>query len=265
MFRDYLQRWNLVPDGEAIVTSTSQLLPVRADGAPAMLKVVTLNEEKRGGQLLEWWDGHGAARVLARADNAVLLERAEGRSLAQLVRGGEDDQASQILCAVTAQLHASRTLPPPALPTLVGWFQPLMEMGRMHGGVLWTAAEVAVGLLNCPREMVVLHGDLHHANILHFGPRGWLAIDPKGLIGERYFDYANLLCNPDFAVALRAGRLQRQIEVVAAAAHLQRGRLLAWVMAWAGLSVAFRLEDGLPTQEAFAFAETVAKMRATTS
>jgi streptomycin 6-kinase len=29
-----------------------------------------------------------------------------------------------------------------------------------------------------------------------FGARGWLAIDPKGLYGERGFDYANIFCNP---------------------------------------------------------------------
>ncbi len=37
------------------------------------------------------------------------------------------------------------------------------------------------------------------------GPRGWLAIDPKGLIGERGFEYANLFRNPDAEVALSAG------------------------------------------------------------
>jgi streptomycin 6-kinase len=40
-------------------------------------------------------------------------------------------------------------------------------------------------LLTTQREKVVLHGDMHHGNVLNFGSRGWLAIDPKGLIGER--------------------------------------------------------------------------------
>jgi streptomycin 6-kinase len=70
---------------------------------------------------------------------------------------------------------------------------------------------------------VPLHGDIQHGNILDFGSRGWLAIDPKGLIGERSFDYANLFCNPEAAVALAPRRLARQVDVVAEAAGLSSG------------------------------------------
>jgi streptomycin 6-kinase len=104
----------------------------------------------------------------------------------------------------------------------------------------------------------VLHGDMHHGNVLNFGSRGWLAIDPKGLIGERYFDYANILCNPDAEIATMPGRLSRQVRVVAEAAHLERNRLLAWVVAWAGLSAAFLVDDGLPPNDALAMVELAA-------
>jgi streptomycin 6-kinase len=114
----------------------------------------------------------------------------------------------------------------------------------MHGGILADCAATARELLASEREVAVLHGDIHHGNILDFGPRGWLAIDPKGLIGERGFDYANLFCNPDAAVALAPGRLAREVDVVAEAAGLERQRLLQWIMAYAGLSVAWFLEDG---------------------
>ena len=61
--------------------------------------------------------------------------------------------------------------------------------------ILARCADVARRLLAEPREVTVLHGDLHHDNVLH-GSRGWLAIDPKGLIGERTYEVANLLGNP---------------------------------------------------------------------
>ena len=70
-----------------------------------------------------------------------------------------------------------------------------------------------------------------------------LAIDPKALIGERYFDYANILCNPDAELAIASGRLRRQVNVIAKAARLDSTRLLTWVLAWAGLSAAFGLQD----------------------
>ena len=57
------------------------------------------------------------------------------------------------------------------------------------------AAAIAQRLLANPREVRPLHGDLHHENIMH-GPRGWLAIDPVGLLGDPGFDAANLFYNP---------------------------------------------------------------------
>lgn len=95
-------------------------------------------------------------------------------------------------------------------------------------------------------------------NVLNFGLRGWLAIDPKGLIGERCFDYANIFCNPDPEMATMPGRLSRQVRVVAEAAHLERHRLLTWIVAWAGLSAAFLVDDGLSPNAALTIVELAA-------
>jgi streptomycin 6-kinase len=54
-------------------------------------------------------------------------------------------------------------------------------------------------LLATPHRIGVLHGDLHHASVLDFGARGWLAIDPKSLTGERGFEFANIFINPDLS------------------------------------------------------------------
>ena len=89
------------------------------------------------------------------------------------------------------------------------------------------------------------------------GARGWLAIDPKGLVGERAFDYANLFCQ-DRAVAIGPGRLARQLRLVADAAELEPKRLLAWIVAWAGLSAAFLLQDDLSPCSALNVAELAA-------
>ena len=89
-----------------------------------------------------------------------------------------------------------------------------------------------------------LHGDVHHGNILDFEERGWFAIDPKRLVAERGFDYANLFCNPNQTVAAARSRLARQVNVVAEAARFERKRLLQWIIAWAGPSAAWSIEDG---------------------
>ena len=259
MFSDYLNPWGLTPDGEPIITPTSRLLPVRSGAVRAMLKIAVVDEEKLGGRLMHWWDGQGAAPVLAHDDNALLMARArDGVSLADLARHGGDDEASRILCATVARLHAPGSQPPSGLIPLERWFAALGPAAEAQGGALRGAALVAAELLAKPRELTVLHGDIHHGNVLDFGPRGWLAIDPKGLFGERYFDYANLFCNPDGETATSPGRLVRQLDVVVGAARLERRRLLAWIVAWAGLSAAFRLEDGRPPQDALRVANLAA-------
>jgi streptomycin 6-kinase len=256
VFDAYLARWQLTPDGEPIATRSSDLLPVRRAGLPAMLKIAREAEERRGNLLVSWWGGDGAARVLAQERAALLLERARGAgSLVEMARGGRDDEASRILCAVVARLHAPRGRPPPGLIPLPRWFEALEPAAARHGGIFGPAAATARELLAKPSEIVVLHGDIHHGNVLDFGPRGWLAIDPKGLVGERYFDLANLFCNPDLAIATAPGRLARQATVVAEAAGLDRARLLRWILAWAGLSAAWHLEDGEPAELPITVAE----------
>jgi streptomycin 6-kinase len=247
IFQPWIRRWALGRDGEGFVTAFhSHLLPVRHGGEPAMLKVALNQEEREGAALMAWYGGEGAARVLAHEGAALLLERASGgRSLAVMARAGKDDAATAILCKVVARLHAPRRRPAPTmLAPLPVWFRQLEPAARAHGGVLVEAAAAAGRLLAAPRQEAVLHGDVHHGNVLDFGRRGWLAIDPKGLHGERGFDYANLFCNPDPETAAAPGRLARRAALVARAADLEPTRLLQWILAYAGLSAAWTIGDG---------------------
>ncbi|MCC7250247.1 aminoglycoside phosphotransferase family protein [Hyphomicrobium sp.] len=251
MFDAILARWGLAPDGAPIVTPRAGLLPVRRGGGPAMLKVATEPEEMRGGVLMSWWDGEGAARVLAMDGPALLLERAQGRqSLTELARTGRDDEATRILCTVIAKLHAPREKPlPDGLVPLEAWFEALAPAAAAFGGILTRCAAAARDLLGEQRNIGVLHGDIHHDNVLDFGARGWLAIDPKSLVGERGFDYANLFCNPDMddpsqPVAVLPERFRRRLDIVVDAAGLERARLLKWILAYTGLSAAWCLNDG---------------------
>ena len=195
---------------------------------------------------MAWWDGEGAAPVLAHDGEALLMARALGSaSLIQMVNDGRDEEATRILCGVAARLHAPRAKPTPALVALEQWFEALWQGAAMHGGILEHCASTARELLAAPRDVTVLHGDIHHGNVLDFAASGWLAIDPKGLYGERGFDYANIFCNPDSESALAPGSFARRIEIVANASGIDRQRLLQWVLAWAGLSITWMLEDDL--------------------
>ncbi|WP_426747653.1 aminoglycoside phosphotransferase family protein [Myxococcus faecalis] len=251
MFDEFLRRWSLTPEGGPIVTPGARLLPVRWRQTPAMLKLALDAEEQHGARVMTWWAGDGAARVFAAEGHALLLERAEGaRSLTQMARGGEDDEACRILCAVADRLHAPRSTPPPEdLVPLPRWFEPLALAAATHGGAFTRSAQAAREVLATPAPSVVLHGDLHHDNVLDFGARGWLAIDPKRLLGARGFDFANIFTNPDMAnpelpLAVLPEVFQRRVQGVSEASGMERGLLLRWVLAWTGLSAAWLVEEG---------------------
>jgi Streptomycin 6-kinase len=252
MFSTYLDLWNLLPDGDVIETPHARLLPVRHGSEAAILKVTAEPTEKAGWGLLQWWDGEGAARVLARDGDAILLERATGsRSLMRMAQGNEDDEATRILCGVTKRLHEPKPVPLPDLVPLDRWFEALEPASEKYGGFFRTSWIITKDLLATQIEITALHGDIHHCNILDFGERGWLAIDPKELIGDRYFDYANIFTNPDLSeatppVGVRPGIFSRRLDLVVAKAGLERTRLLRWIIAWCGLSAAWFLDDNLP-------------------
>jgi streptomycin 6-kinase len=245
MFESYLDRWRLTADGDAITTHSSHLLPVLWNSRPAMLKIANDEAERAGGAVMQWWDGIGAAKVYACDADAVVLERAEGsRSLLAMAMNGEDDAASRIICDTVARLHAPRNKPLPDLIPLSRWFRELAPAARTYGDTLADCSAIAEALLADPRDNVVLHGDIHHRNILDFQEHGWLAIDPKGLYGERGFDYANTFANEDLPTVTTPERLQRQLQIVSAEAGIGPRRLLRWIAAYSGLSAAWFLGDG---------------------
>ncbi|MBB2676361.1 UNVERIFIED_ORG: streptomycin 6-kinase [Rhizobium esperanzae] len=244
MFAPYLDRWSLISDGEPILTHSSRLLPVLWQDRPAMLKVATDNDERYGALLMQWWDGDGAAHVYAHEGDAVLLERATGkRLLLAMAMNGEDDEASRILCRTAARLHAPRPKPLPDPIPLTRWFRELEPTADKVGGTFADCSTVANALLSDPREVTILHGDIHHGNILDFETRGWLAIDPKRLHGERGFDFANIFANEELPTITDPSRFRRQLAIVSMEARLEPKRLLQWIAAYSGLSAAWFLGD----------------------
>ncbi|KAF0865616.1 aminoglycoside phosphotransferase family protein [Pseudomonas sp. LD120] len=246
MFETYVNRWRLAPDGDPIVTPGSRLLPVRLqDGAPAMLKIALDEHEQGGNRLMAWWAGEGAARVYAQEDDGLLMERAMGTgSLMRMALAGQHDDVSHIVCATLQKLHRPRAQPQPSLVPLERWFTDLREVAAQQGGLFLRCLAQAERLLATPREPVVLHGDVHHDNVLDFAEGGWRVIDPKRVHGERTFDFANLICNPDLPSATDPARFARQVQVIAGAAQLEPRRLVQWVLAFSGLSAAWFLQDG---------------------
>lgn len=257
----WLARWELTPDGEAFRTPfLSWIAPVRWRGRAAILKVAQNQEEREGAALMRWYGGEGAVEVFAHEDPAILLERAEGpRTLRAMAQSGNDAEACAIIADTLKRLHRPRPDRPSFLAPLPVWCRQLGPAAARVGGVLVKSHAAAQELLSDPRELVVLHGDIHHDNILDGGARGWLAIDPKGLFGERGFDFANSFCNPDIETAARPGRLAACAAHFSAATGIEARRLLMWALAYSGLSASWSLDEGADPTLALAVAEIAAQ------
>jgi streptomycin 6-kinase len=97
-------------------------------------------------------------------------------------------------------------------------------------------------------EPRLLHGDLQHYNVLFDSERGWLAIDPKGVVGETEYEIGAVLRNPIEQPDLFTSRdiIERRTRKLAERLGLDYGRILSWAFAQAVLSAIWEIEDGFP-------------------
>jgi streptomycin 6-kinase len=245
---DYLDRWAVQRSGDTVITPSSWLVPGLWRDRNVMLKVARIAEEGRGGRILAWWAGSAVADVYEVNDQAILMDRASGKwDLAAMCRASLDDEATHILCETIASLHnVPGTSPAPAdVVPLSLWFHDLIETeaARLHTDNIHRAATVARELLEASAldEQVVLHGDVHHGNVLDFDGR-WLAIDPKGLFGPRAFDYTNIFCNPATDSAL--SNFHRRLAIVSEHSGIDVDTVRSWVIAWCALSATWTAKSG---------------------
>ena len=266
---DYVEKWKLLDPQPLAITATSSLYTVIWNEQPAVLKLLTpvgMNDEKNGALALQCFNGNAAVRLLLFDEQAMLLEYADGADLSSLVLKGEDEKATGIAADVLNNLHrAYAGAAPQELTSLKTRFRSLFKKAKQEHkegitSIYTKAANVTEKLLAAERDFAPLHGDMHHGNVLFSSKRGWLAIDPQGLYGERAYDAANLLRNPtgvgmdDFVAD--PDRLARTAELLAQALKLDIGRLLAFAFAHACLSACWSLEVG----EATSFSLKVAKI-----
>jgi len=161
--------------------------------------------------------------------------------------------ATIAICTVVASLHRPRAdAPPDGLLPLRERFEALFNTDTR----IWPhtardlyarASGIARKLFDKPMPSMPLHGDLHHDNIMS-SDRGWLAIDPKGLLGDPTYDVANVFLNPFGATELSANprRINGLADTFSARLGLDRKRVLGFAAAHAGLSACWNLAESIP-------------------
>jgi streptomycin 6-kinase len=249
--RDELaRRWRVTVDMQ-FETESSLIAYGRRDDLPVVLKIVKQHiDEWRSGEMLSAFDGRGVVRVLEHIGGAMLLERLDpGTTLAQVVCDGRDEEATAILASVIGSMSPG---PPPAgCPTVTDWsrgFSGYLASGdtQISSELVRRAEQIYDDLCVSQGDTRLLHGDLQHYNILQDRERGWVAIDPKGVVGELEYELGAALRNPTERpdVFVSPTTIETRVNTLASALSLDARRVTAWAFAQGVLSVIWGVEDG---------------------
>ncbi|MFI5733854.1 aminoglycoside phosphotransferase family protein [Kribbella sp. NPDC051587] len=243
---ELVDRWDCTPDGDWMHGEVGVIVPVQRSGEPLVLKVsFTHPGNVHEPDAYIAWAGRGAVHLHERADEyyAMLLERAHATTLRD---SGAD------VAAVGGAMSRLLTIPAPDGRGALGDAPGPRELPRLQDRADEWAAELAkdaaefAGALpdvvvarafgaidELVREQpdVLIHGDLHHRNILSADREPWLAIDPKGLIGDPAYDAVTFLKARTLVLMkgdLLAG-LEREFVAYCEAAELDKARVRRWI------------------------------------
>lgn len=238
----------------------------RSDGVEAVVKLgpPTIDVQCEAAALRHY-DGHGAVRLLAAdlARGALLLELARPGASARPLVPSKDLVATAAIITVMRRLH--RPLAPDValdpLPELAERNRRSFDshLSRYPGDspfprrLVTRAAALSDELCASAGSGVVLHGDLHHDNVLRGTRDPWLAIDPHGVVGDPGAEVGAMLYNPDppdrdpALLALVPAR----IEQLADGLGMDTDRVVAWGFVQSVLSEVWTAEDaGAPVTRA---------------
>jgi len=237
------------------------------DGSEAILKLGVPNPELTSEiKALRIYHGRGAVRLLKHdaQGGALLLEQIKpGTPLAEI---GGDEKNTEIAAQLMLQLWAnSKNLPDfenlEGFRSVEEWASGIKRLRTHSQGdtgpfppkLVEQAEALFKELLDSTDTQVVLHGDLHHWNILSAQRQPWLALDPKGVIGDPAFEVAAWMHNPidvlhhwDDLGNILSRRLDQFSEILS----IDRQRLLGWSLAQAVLSAWWCIEDNSGSYDA---------------
>lgn len=251
------QIWNLSNLEPVPNLSFNYVMMGNHNSLPIVLKL-TLSEEELSREIaaMQVFNGYGMVPLVACEKGAVLIERARpGTPLREYFPSQESASVSIFCNIITALHHASSDLNrlAPYLPL----FTPLKEVTAVLDQnwdipeeYLTKARKLKEHLLATTTEEVLLHGDLHHDNIIQHG-NSFVAIDPKGFIGDRLYDVAPFIRNPMIQLVQLPDAfslLTTRIEMISLMLKADTERVTQWVYVQSLLTWIWSLQDGTDTK-----------------
>lgn len=194
---------------------------------------------------LKTFYGYGAPAVLDSMDGVVLLEQIfPGRSLINYFPERDLDSV-RIVCAIMKRLYGAPLPTEERFPTIANWLTALNRGADLPLSYLIKARTMRDKLLKTPGKPKLLHGDLHHYNILK-GEDTFTIIDPKGVIGEEAYEVASFIRNPIpdlLNLQNVSDTLLARIEEFAYLLKINPERIKEWCFVQSVLSWIWAIED----------------------
>lgn len=251
-FDAHISKWNLSDLQPINVNSSFSKVAIvtMENGEKAVLKVLTdhgVEIEENGATTLEYFKSDAIVRIYQSDENAHLLEYVDGTMLTTLVKQGEDHQAATIICDVIDCLHEANDAEAPSFRPLRTHFSALFECAAKENvpAILREASVIGDRVLDNQSNIRPLHGDLHHDNILHSSQRGWIAIDPHGLLGDVGYEYANAFNYPidDRDLTSNPKRISMLADIFSERSGIDRNEILQYAAMHMGLSASWRIQQ----------------------
>lgn len=198
--------------------------------------------------VLKFFDGRAAVKLIDYNEqyNALLIHQAiPGNSLKSVYPEQSEYVMDEYIKTVN-KLHKFKLLANSSFPHIKEWLVALDQVSsdKIPVNLLNQAIQLKNNLLQTSRNEILLHGDLHHDNVLLNGNE-WIVIDPKGVVGEVEFELAAF----DFihSSELNKNNLEslflERIKLLSMKARLDCQRLKGWVFVRLILAAAWSIED----------------------
>ncbi len=226
---------------------------IRKDGTEVVVKLVIPGDEFVSEvDALTLFNGNGIVKIIDVdiAKGILILERLiPGKTLALLEN---EEEAARIASQVMKKLWFPALTISTGIPTTMHMEEKLINiykrntegLGPITKEILQEAVDTYRSMNAMPDKPFLLHGDLHHYNILMAAREPWLAIDPKGLIGDREYDVIQYLLNK-LPNGDSTHFIEKRIDIFVKELNLDKKRMLSWGFAHSVLATCWTvLEDG---------------------
>ncbi|WP_261305617.1 aminoglycoside phosphotransferase family protein [Paenibacillus andongensis] len=225
----------------------------RKDGTEVVVKLVIPGDEFVSEvDALKLFNGNGIVKIIDVdiAKGILILERLiPGQTLASLENEEEAAHiASQVMRKLWMPVHSNSSSIPTTLhmeEKLINIYKRNTEgLGPITKEILQEAVDTYRTMNAMPDMPFLLHGDLHQYNILMAAREPWLAIDPKGLIGDREYDVIQYLLNK-LPNGDSTQVIEKRIDIFVKELNLDKKRLISWGFAHSVLATCWTVqEDG---------------------